>query len=190
MRKVRIMEHISLDGVIQPGGPNEDSEYAHGGWTAPYRSPGGAEALAEVQGQGYDLLLGRRTYDLWSSHWPNVKGGPFADGINAATKYVVTHRPKSLVWGPVGLLGADCMAGIRRLQSQDGPDLLVWGSSTLTTVLFEQGLVAEVVLVVYPVLLGRGKRPFPDSTDPHAFALVTSKASPTGVLVNTYRHVA
>ncbi len=189
MRKIRIAEHISLDGVIQPGAPDEDSEYAHGGWTAPFRSAGGAEAVAEAQGKDFDLLLGRRTYDLWSNYWPKVKGGPFADGLNAATKYVVTHRPESLGWGPVGDLGADPMEGIRRVKSQDGPDLVVWGSATLTSALFEQGLVDEVVLIVYPILLGRGKRPFSDSVDPRELALVSSKATPTGVLLNAYRHV-
>ena len=189
MRKIRIAEHISLDGVIQPGGPNEDSDYAHGGWTAPYRTAEGAAAVAETQGKGFDLLLGRRTYDLWASFWPKVKGGPFADSLNAATKYVATHRPDSLEWGPVGDLGADVMEGIRRVKSQDGPDLMVWGSASLTSALLEQGLVDEVVLVVYPVLLGRGKRCFSDSADPRELALVSSKATPSGVLLNIYRHV-
>jgi dihydrofolate reductase len=190
MRKIRIFEHISLDGVIQPGGPGEYAdEYAHGGWTAPYRSPAGLEAVLEAQGQDFDLLLGRRTYDLWASFWPTVKGGPFADSLNAATKYVATHRPESLGWGPVGDLGADVMEGIRRVKSQDGPDLMVWGSATVTSVLLEQGLVDEVVLVIYPVLLGRGKRCFSDSADPREFALVSSKATPTGAIVNSYRYV-
>ena len=189
MRKIKIFEHISLDGVIQPGGPNADSEYAHGGWTAPYRTAEGAAATAEAQGKGFDLLLGRRTYDLWASFWPKMKGGPFADSLNAATKYVATHRPDSLGWGPVGKLGADVMEGVRRLKSQDGPDLLVWGSATLTSVLLEQGLVDEVVLSVYPLLLGRGKRCFPDSANVRELALVSSKATPTGVLLNTYRHI-
>jgi dihydrofolate reductase len=189
MRKIRISEHISLDGVIQPGGPNENSEYSHGGWTAPYRTPEGAGAVAEAYGSGFDLLLGRRTYDLWASFWPKMKGGPFADNLNAATKYVATHRPDSLEWGPVGDLGADVMEGVRRLKSQDGPDLNVCGSASLTSVLLEQGLVDEVVLAVYPLLLGRGKRCFSDSADAREFALVSTKATPTGVLLNTYRHV-
>ena len=187
MRRIRIFEHMSLDGVIQPGGPNEDSEYAHGGWMAPYRTPEGAAAAAEAQGKGFDLLLGRRTYDLWAAFWPKVKGGPFADGLNAATKYVATHRPDGLAWGPVGDLGRDVMEGIRRLKSQDGPDLLVWGSASLTSVLLEQGWVDEIVLAVYPILLGRGKRCFSESADPRAFALVSSKTTPTGALLNTYR---
>jgi dihydrofolate reductase len=189
MRKIRISEHISLDGVIQPGGPNENSDYSHGGWTAPYRTPEGAAAVAEAYGSRFDLLLGRRTYDLWASFWPKMKGGPFADNLNAATKYVATHRPDSLEWGPVGDLGADVMEGVRRLKSQDGPDLNVCGSASLTSVLLEQGLVDEVVLAVYPLLLGRGKRCFSDSADAREFALVSTKATPTGVLLNTYRHV-
>jgi len=180
------MEHISLDGVISPPG---DDEYAHGGWMAQYRSPEGAAATAEAQGESFDLLLGRKTYDLWSSYWPKMKGGLFADKLNAATKYIATHRPESLEWGPVGDLGADVMEGIRRVKSQDGPDLLIWGSTSLTTVLLEHGLVDEIVLTIYPILLGRGKRCFSDSMDPREFALVSSKAFPTGLLLNTYRHV-
>jgi len=186
MRKIRIMEHVSLDGVISPPG---DSDFARGGWSAPYRAPAGAVALGQAQGATFDLLLGRRTYDLWADFWPKVKGGPFADGLNAATKYVATHRPESLGWGPVGDLGTDVMAGVRRVKSTDGPDLVVWGSSTLTSVLLEQGLVDEVVLVVYPVLLGQGKRFFSVSADPRELALVSTKATSTGVLINTYRHV-
>jgi len=189
MRKIRIFEHISLDGVIAPGGPNDTSEYANGGWSAPYRTPAGAQTLAERQGTSFDLLLGRRTYDLWASFWPTVKGGPFADRLNGATKYVATHRPEGLGWGPAEHLGPDAMAGIRRLKSTDGPDLLVWGSSTLTPVLLEQGLADELVLLVYPVLLGRGKRCFSDSADPRELALVSTSATPSGVVVNTYRYV-
>jgi dihydrofolate reductase len=188
MRKIRMFEHISLDGVISPGGRHEGSEYENA-WTTPYRTAAGAEKLAETQGNGFDLLLGRRTYDLWASFWPKVKGGPFADGLNAATKYVATHRPDSLEWGPVGDLGSDAIEGVRRVKSQDGPDLIVWGSSTLTSVLLEQGLVDEIVLVVYPVLLGPGKRCFSDTADPRELALVSSRATPAGLLVNTYRHV-
>jgi dihydrofolate reductase len=186
MRKIRICEHISLDGVIQAEGADE---YAHGGWMAPYRSPDGAEAVAAAQGKGFDLLLGRRTYDLWAGHWPKVKGGPFADGLNAATKYVATRRPDRITWGPVGNLGTDVIEGIRGVKSKDGPDLVVWGSATLTSVLLEQGLVDEVVLIVYPVLLGRGKRLFADDADSCELALVGTKATSKGVLINTYRQV-
>ena len=188
MRKIKIIEHISLDGVISPGRPGEyGDDYADGGWTAPYRSPAGAAGIVEAQGTGFDLLLGRRTYDLWAGYWPKVKGRPFADGLNAARKYVATHRPESLGWGPVGDLGTDVMAGIRRVKSSDGPDLIVWGSSTLTSVLLDQGLVDEVVLAVYPLLLGRGKRFFSDSVDPCELALVSTTAMPSGLILTTYR---
>ena len=190
MRKIRIIEHISLDGVIQaPGGRNEDGDYAHGGWTVPYRSAAGGQAVGEAQGSSFDLLLGRRTYDIFADYWPKAGNSPIANGLNAATKYVATHRPDSLGWGPVGDLGADIVEGVRGIKSKDGPDLIVWGSSTLTSVLVEQGLVDEVVLLVYPVLLGRGKRFFSDRADPRELGLVSTKATPTGVLINSYRHV-
>jgi dihydrofolate reductase len=186
MRKIRIFAHISLDGVIQPPG---DGEFANGGWSAPYRSAEGAAAVVEAQGSSFDLLLGRRTYDLWAGYWPKITSGPFTKGLNAATKYVATHRPESLGWGPVGDLGADIVEGVRGIKSKDGPDLIVWGSSTLTSVLLERGLVDEVVLIVYPVLLGRGKRFFSDSADPRGLALVSTKATSLGVIMNTYRYI-
>ena len=188
MRRVRIFEHISLDGVIQHGDDNDD-DFPYGAWTAAYRSPDGAQAVAEAQGENVDFLLGRRTYDLWSNYWPTVKGGPFADTINAATKYVATHRPESLTWGPVEALGADIVEGVRRVKSMDGRDLVVFGSSTLTSVLFDHGLVDDVVLIVYPALLGRGKRLLSDRVAARELALVSTKTMSTGVLINTYRHV-
>ena len=184
MRKIRIFEHISLDGVIE-----HDDGYPYGAWTTPYRSPAGLQAVIEAQGAGFDLLLGRRTYDIWSGFWPKAGSSPMADSLNAATKYVATHRPESLRWGPVKDLGADIIESVRGIKSKDGPDLIVWGSSTLTSVLLEQGLVDEVVLFVYPVLLGRGKGLFSDSVDARELAFVSTKATPTGVLMNSYRHV-
>ena len=118
MRKIRILEHISLDGVISPGGRNEDSDYANGGWTAPYRTAAGREAVAEAQGRSFDLLLGRRTYDIFAGHWPKAESSPIADGLNAATKYVATRRPESLRWGPVEDLGADIIEGVRGVKSK------------------------------------------------------------------------
>jgi dihydrofolate reductase len=184
MRKIRIFEHISLDGVIE----HEDG-YAYGAWTTPYRSPAGLATVLEASGTSFDLLLGRHTYDLWSAYWPKAGKSPMADRLNAATKYVATHRPNSLAWGPVKDLGADITESIRALKAQDGPDLIVWGSSTLTSLLLGGGLVDEVVLLVYPVLLGRGKRLFSDQFDARELAFVSTKATPTGVLLNTYRYV-
>lgn len=190
MRKIKIMEHISLDGVLDgvfqlEGGEN----FTQGGWTMPFRTPAGLEAVLEAQGSKFDLLLGRRTYDVWSDFWPKAGNSPAANGINAAMKYIATHRPDSLKWGPVKDLGTDVIKGIRGVKSTDGPDLIVWGSSTLTSVLLEQGLADEIALIVYPVLLGRGKRFFSDGTDPRELAFVSTKTTSTGVLINTYRHV-
>ena len=192
MRKIRIIENISIDGVIQaPGGPDEDrdGDFAHGGWAMPFFDTAMAEAIAEAQGKRFGLLLGRRTYDIFAGYWPKIENDPIADGLNAATKYVATRRPDSLGWGPVQDLGADIIEGIRGIKSKDGPDLIVWGSSTLTSMLLEQGLSDEVLLLVYPVLLGRGKRFFSDNADPRELALVSTKSAPSGVLMNTYRPV-
>ncbi|HEY8959314.1 dihydrofolate reductase family protein [Chitinophaga sp.] len=184
MRKIRIFEHISLDGVIE-----HDGDYTYGAWTTPYRSPAGAEMLLKEYGTGFDLLLARKTYDIFSAFWPNAGDFPMANGINAATKYIVTHRPESLEWGPVKHVGGDVIAAIRDLKSTDGPELIVVGSSTLTSLLLDQGLADEVVLITYPVLLGRGKRLLSDSINARELAFVDSKATPTGLLINTYKHL-
>jgi dihydrofolate reductase len=190
MRTLRIFEHISLDGIIAPAARKEgDDDYVHGGWTAGFRSVDGREFVVEAHGSGFDLLLGRRTYDLWSGYWPKAQKSPIADTFNGATKYVATHRPDSLTWGPAKDLGTDIIEGVRRVKADGGPDLILWGSSTLTSVLLEQGLVDEIVLFIYPVLLGRGIRFFSESTDPRLLALVSTKATSTGVQYNTYRYV-
>lgn len=184
MRKIRIFEHISLDGVIE-----HDGDYAYGAWTTPYRSPAGAAMLFEAYGPGFDLLLGRHTYDIFSGFWPNAGDFPMANAINAATKYIATRRPHTMEWGPVKSLGEDVLEGIRNLKSTDGPDLITVGSSTLTSVLLDQGLADEVVLITYPVLLGRGKRLLSDGIGARGLALIDSKATPTGLLINTYKHL-
>ena len=190
MRKIRIIEHISLDGVIQaPGGPEEDTGngFKYGGWSAPHNDAEGGEAIVAAHDEDFDLLLGRRTYDIWSNYWPKAPKGPMANSINSATKYIATHRPKSLAWGPVEDLGTDIVAGVRRIKEQGGPHLIVWGSSTLTPVLLEHELADEVLLLVFPVLLGTGKRLFADGTPPRELALVSTKAAPSGVIISTYR---
>ena len=188
MRKIRIIEHISLDGVIQaPGGRNEDGDYPYGGWTVPHGDPAIREAVVAGHGEALDLLLGRRTYDIWSGYWPKAGKSPIADSFNAATKYVATHRPDSLRWGPVEDLGPNIVEGVRRIKEKDGPHLILWGSSTLTPVLLEHGLADEVLLFVYPILLGRGKRFFSDGAPPRELALVGTKAASSGVVISTYR---
>jgi dihydrofolate reductase len=185
MRKLKILEHISLDGVIQHSA--DENDFPYGDWTAPYRTPAGRDAVTAAQGERFDLLLGRRTYDIWSGYWPKAPSGPIADGINTATKFVATHRPESLEWGPVEGVGRDIVEDVRRIKSQDGPDLIVWGSSTLTSTLLEHGLADEVLLIVYPVLLGTGKRFFAEGTPPRSFELVSTQAMPAGNILNTYK---
>jgi dihydrofolate reductase len=187
MRSTKIIEHISLDGVIQaPSAPKEDGDYPYGGWTVPHRDPAVGEAILAAHCQPFDLLLGRRTYDIWSGHWPKVKNVRFADSLNAATKFVATHRAESLRWGPFEGLGPDIVEGVRRIKTKAGPNVIVWGSSTLTPVLLEHGLADELLLLVFPVLLGRGKRLFSDGTPPRELALASTKAAPSGILISTY----
>ena len=185
MRKLKIIEHISLDGVIQHSADNGD--FPFGEWTAPYRTPVGREAILAAHGERFDLLLGRRTYDMWSGFWPKAPSSPMADRLNAATKFIATHRPESLEWGPVEGLGPDIVEGIRRIKSQDGPDLVLSGSSTLTSTVLEHGLAEEVLLVVYPVLLGKGKRFFAEGTPPRSFELVSTDTTPSGIVFSAYK---
>lgn len=184
MRKLKIIEHISLDGVIQVA--SDDGNFPYGDWTAPYRTPAGRDAVIAAQGVSFDLLLGRRTYDIWSDYWPKAPGSPIADGLNAAVKFVATHRPESLAWGPCKGIGPDIIQGVRDIKSQHGPDLILWGSSTLTSMLLEHGLADEVLLLVYPVLLGAGKRFFAEGTPARTFELVSTQAMPSGIIFSTY----
>jgi dihydrofolate reductase len=185
MRQLKIIEHISLDGVIQHSADGSDFRYSN--WTAPYRSSAGSDAILAAQGERFDLLLGRRTYDIWSAFWPKAPSSPMADGLNAAKKYIATHHPETLEWGPFEGVGPDIVEAIRRIKSQDGPDLILWGSSTLTSTLLEHALADEVLLVVYPVLLGTGKRLFAEGTPPRSFELVSTKAMPSGIILSTYK---
>ena len=185
MRKLRIMEHISLDGVIQQSADGDGFPYA--GWKTPYRTSAGGDAIAAAHGAPFDLLLGRRTYDIWSDSWPQAPSSPLADAINAATKYVATHRPESLEWGPFEGFGQDVVEDVRRIKSQRGPNLILWGSSTLTSPLVEHGLADELLLIVYPVLLGTGKRIFAEATPPRCLELVSTNALLSGVVLTLYK---
>lgn len=185
MRKLRIMEHISLDGVSQHS--DDDGDFPYSDWTAPYRTPAGRDEVLAAYGERFDLLLGRRTYDIWSRFWPKAPSSPMADALNVAIKYVATSQPESLEWGPFEGLGPDIVVDVRRIKSQDAPDLVLSGSSTLTSTLLEHGLADEVLLVVYPVLLGTGKRFFAEGTPPRSFEFVSSKAMPSGINFSTYR---
>jgi dihydrofolate reductase len=185
MRKLRIFEHISLDGVIQASA--DENNFPYGDWSAPYRTPAGRDLVRAMDGESFDLLLGRRTYDGFSAFWPKAPSSPMADGLNAAKKYVATHRPESLAWGPFEGIGPDIVEDIRRIKSQDGRDLILSGSSTLTSTLLEHGLADEVVLLVDPVLLGKGKRLFAEGSPARAFELTNTKAMPSGIVINVYK---
>lgn len=185
MRKLKIMEHISLDGVIQHSADENDFPYSN--WTAPYRTPAGGDAVLAAYGERFDLLLGRRTYDLWSQFWPKAPSSPMADRLNAAKKYVATHRPESLEWGPFEGMGPNLVEGIRRIKAQGSRDLVLWGSSTLTSTLLEHSLADEVLLIVSPVLLGTGKRFFAEGTPARSFELTSTQAFPSGIVFNGYK---
>jgi dihydrofolate reductase len=157
VRTLKIIEHVSLDGVMQSS--NEDG-FPYADWTVPYRTAAGRDEVLAAHGERFDLVLGRRTYDMWSGFWPKAPSSRMAERLNAATKYVATHRPESLAWGPLQALGRDIVEGIRRIKSQDGPNLILSGSSTLTSTVLEHGLAEDVLLLVYPVVLGTGKRFF------------------------------
>lgn len=185
MRKLRIVEHITLDGIIQHSDDADGFPYSD--WTAPYRTPAGRDAILAAYGERFDLLLGRRTYEIWSNFWPHAPASPMADRIRAATKFIATHRPESLAWGPFEALGPNLADDLGRIKAQEAPDLILSGSSTLTSTLLEHDLADEVLLIVYPVLLGTGKRFFAEGTPPRSFELASTKAMPSGILLNTYK---
>ena len=200
MRQIIISAFVSLDGVMQaPGGPEEDPTggFAHGGWTAPFWDDVIAGAMGETFSKPFDALLGRRTYDIFASHWPFVPTDPAAPGydegnaemarlFNAMTKHVATHRPESLTWENTESLGPDAAGRLRELKAGDGPDLIVQGSSEVIQLLLAHDLADSLRLLIYPVVLGRGKRLFGNGTIPAAFRLAKSTASPSGVLIATY----
>jgi dihydrofolate reductase len=188
MRKIVVLEHLSLDGVIQgPGGPTEDATggFALGGWIGAYSDPILGEHFRRQMQQNFDLLLGRRTYDIWAPYWPlHNEVWPQA---NAATKYVVSRTRTKGDWEHTVFLNDDVAERVRKIQRQPGPDLHVWGSSQLVQELVRNDLIDEFWLVVYPVVLGSGKRLFADSLVPRALRVIESTATPSGVLVTRYQ---
>ena len=193
MRKIVVLTFVSLDGVMQaPGGPEEDpsENFTLGGWTFPYFDAVMGEVMGEQMGQPFDLLLGRKTYDLFASFWPNQKDDPGAEPLNKATKYVVSNHPIGREWEKTVLIGGeDVVNRIKELKNGDGPMLQVHGSSNLIQTLLKNNLVDELWLKIFPVTIGTGKRLFGDGTIPAAFALTESKASPSGVIVANYVRV-
>ena len=192
MRRLIVPAFISLDGVMQaPGGPEEDTSggFALGGWIVPY-ADGSGEVMDGVFARPFDLLLGRRTYEIFAAYWPHVAEGAthhyIADMFNRATKHVATHHPDTLQWRGSRALGSDVVAAVDTLKRGDGPDLVTQGSSELVHQLLATDLVDELRLIVHPVLLGRGKRLFDDRALPAAFRLEATRTTSTGVVVNRY----
>lgn len=180
---------ISIDGIMQaPGGPEEDTSggFKYGGWTWPYADEFSQKIFGEEFSAEYDLLLGRKTYDIWRDYWPKQKG-VIANPFNKATKYVVSHRDSDLTWEKTVLIDGDVPAKIKELKQQDGPMLSVQGSANMIQTLLKNDLVDELWLRIYPVTLGSGKRLFAEGTIPVAFELTKSKTSPKGVIFANYK---
>lgn len=189
MRKIIAATFVSLDGVMQaPGGPQEDpvGGFKFGGWTFHYWDDVMGAAMGETFSNPFALLLGRKTYDIFAAHWPYQKSGPIADSFNAVTKYVATHRPDTLSWQNSQPLGSDVVATLRRMKQEDGPDLLIQGSSELIQTLLANDLIDEISLLIFPLVLGKGKKLFGRGTIPAAFKLTRSQTSTTGVLMASY----
>jgi dihydrofolate reductase len=187
MRKVSVLEHISLDGVIQaPGGPEEDTSggFAYGGWIAPYSDPVLGTALRRQMNLPFDLLVGRTTFEIWEVFWPqHVDEWP---GVNTATKYVASNTRTSSKWQPSVFLNGDIAEKVAQIKQQQGPDLHVWGSGNLIQTLIKHDLVDAFWLMIYPITLGGGKRLFADGTIAAAFKVTESKVGSNGVIVVNY----
>lgn len=180
---------ISLDGVYQaPGGPEEDTSggFKYGGWTWPYSDEISNKIFSEEFSGEYDLLLGRKTYDIWRDYWPKQKGA-VADPFNKATKYVVSNHGSDLTWEKTVLIDGDVPVKLKELKAADGPMLSVQGSGNMIQTLLKNDLVDELWLRIYPVTLGNGKRLFGEGTIPAAFELADSKVSPKGIIFAYYK---
>ncbi|WP_108882390.1 dihydrofolate reductase family protein [Anderseniella sp. Alg231-50] len=190
MRELAILTFVTLDGVMQaPAMPDEDRSggFANGGWATPYweevMSQVGREAMAEP----YDMLFGRKTYDLFAAHWPEVRNDPAADRMNAATKYVATSSPDTLNWANSHAVSGDVAGQIAALKKLQGPLLQVHGSSELVHTLIAEDLVDEFRLWIFPTLVGPGKRLFRQDGFQGQLQLVKSEACRNGVVMNIYR---
>ncbi len=187
MRKVIALEFITLDGVIQaPGGPEEDTGggFTYGGWQAPYSDDVLGAVINKQMNLPFDLLLGRKTFEIWASYWPQHAG--IWPGVNPATKYVASNTMTSHEWQPSVFLGGDIAEKVSKLKQQPGPDLHVYGSANLLQTLLKHDLVDAFWLKIYPLTLGGGKRLFADGTIPAAFKVTEGNVSPNGILMVNY----
>lgn len=187
MRKVIVLEFMTLDGVIQSGGgPEEDSSdgFEYGGWYWAYDDDATGEVINKQMNLPFDLLLGRKTFEIWASFWP--KHAAMWAGVNPATKYVASNTMTSHEWGPSVFLSGDIAEKIRRIKQEEGPDLHVYGSANLVQTLMRHDLVDEFWLKIFPITLGTGKRLFADGTIPAAFKVTESQVSPNGIIIVNY----
>jgi dihydrofolate reductase len=187
MRKIIVLEHISLDGVMQgPGGRDEDPSggFKYGGWTAPYQDDVLGAAVKKRLDTPCDLLLGRKTFEIWEGYWPDHSDA--WPGVMTATKYVASNTRTSSEWRPSVFLSGDIAERVREIKQQDGPEINVWGSGNLLQTLIRNDLVDVFWLMIFPVTLGGGKRLFADGTIPAAFKVTKSIVAPNGVAVMNY----
>jgi dihydrofolate reductase len=189
MRKLIVSTFLTLDGVMQaPGGPGEDEDggFALGGWSVNYWDERMGQIMAEAMSVPFDLLLGRKTYDIFAAYWPHAPEEAGARPLNDATKYVASRGRPALAWSRSVLIEGDVADGVAELKNQDGPELQVHGSGNLIQTLMANNLIDEYRLWVFPLVIGSGKRLFADGTIPSALRLLDSNVSTTGVVIGTY----
>jgi dihydrofolate reductase len=188
MRKLIVTTFLTLDGVMQaPGGPGEDDDgFAFGGWSVNYWDESMGQTMDEFMGKPFDLVLGRKTYDIFAAYWPHAPEEAGAKPLNDATKYVASRSRPTLEWSKSILIEGDAAEGVAALKREDGPELQVHGSGNLIQTLMRHGLVDQYRLWVFPLVIGSGKRLFTDGTFPGALRLVDSSVSTTGVVIGTY----
>ncbi len=189
MRKLIVSTFLTLDGVMQaPGGPGEDDSggFAHGGWSVNYWDEQMGQVMGEAMSRPFDLVLGRKTYDIFAAHWPHAPEEAGAKPLNDATKYVASRGRPGLEWSNSVLIEGDAAEGIAALKKLDGPELQVHGSGNLIQTLLRHNLVDEFRLWVFPLVVGSGKRLFSEGTIPSGLKLIDSKVSTTGVVIGTY----
>lgn len=189
MRKIVTTTFVTLDGVMQaPGGPEEDTSggFAYGGWSFHYWDKLMGDVMGGFMNIPFELLLGRRTYDIFAAHWPTSKEEPIASKFNTTKKYVISHKPKELSWKNSILITGDVVAEIKKLKELDGPDLWIHGSGNLIQTLLQSHLIDQMIIWTFPVTVGNGKRLFAEGTQAEGVKMVDSKTSTTGVIIATY----
>ncbi|MGG7664422.1 dihydrofolate reductase family protein [Dyadobacter sp. BHUBP1] len=189
MGKIIAITQLSIDGVMQaPGGPEEDpsSDFKHGGWFMHYGDDMLHETISEIISGEFEMLLGRRTYDIFASYWPLHDDDPIGKAFNKAKKYIATRTLDHLDWNNAQIL-RDVVEAVGRLRASEGPEIHIWGSSNLLQTLISAGLIDEHRLWIAPVVLGGGKRLFENGVPAGALSLVDTKVTSTGMIINTYR---